>query len=178
VAEIAEEADAGMCLLILCGDFVPGEADTRFDGIIKVGMTDLEAAADQIYKILDTLLAPSQVNLDLADLKTVLTYGRRARVLYSEWCDSDLAHQHKQCPQFPVHHDTAALIHITGGEHMSVMTVKEVCDSITRGVEDGLVILGIRIEKGCRRVKILSILTDPEARDYRPLGGAYHTIAT
>lgn len=133
-----------------------------------------ESPAEAIYEvvrgIVDVITVPSLINLDLADLKTILSYGDESRVIYNVGQGSSIETAidsfNDQIAGTITGHPNAALIHIWGGPELTVSNVHTVCKTLTSQLENGAhVILGVRIDdNGSEGIRVLSIVAEEDHR--------------
>ena len=106
--------------------------------------------SEVIKGITEAITMPSLINLDLADVRTVVTSGGPSTILYGE--DSaenpeNVVANTLNNPFFEVDYSqaTSALIHITTGPSSPISTVHEVIEGITSRLNDHAhVIIGVR----------------------------------
>ncbi|RLI81834.1 cell division protein FtsZ [Archaeoglobales archaeon] len=127
-----------------------------------------QIVAETIKGISDTIVKPSLVNLDFADLRAVMEHGGIAVMLIGE---ATKGHDRvkevvKNCFSQPLldvdyRGATGALIHISGGPDLTIKEVEEIVENLTFEIEaDANVIWGARIEKELEGVvKVIAILT-------------------
>ena len=122
--------------------------------------------AEIIFGITDTINQPSLINLDFADLKSIMCKGDIATMLFGEGTTAqpELVVQNSlEHPLLETNYKGAigALIHITGGERLSLEMVQEITAGITRKLDSKAnIIMGasVRPELG-KRIKVLTIMT-------------------
>ncbi len=126
-----------------------------------------ELIAIMIKGIVETIATPSLVNLDFADVNAIMSNGGVAVIGVGE---SDTANRIeeavKQALENPLldvdyHGATGALIHVTGGEDMTLDQLNRVGELVTEGLdEDANVIWGARIDPTMKnKVMVMSIVT-------------------
>ena len=122
--------------------------------------------AEIIHGITDTITQPSLINLDFADVKSIMCNGGIATMMFGEGTTNDPASIIRNSLKHPLMETNykgavGALIHITGGDKLSLQMVQEITTGITYKLDEKAnIILGatIKPELGTR-VKVLTIMT-------------------
>jgi len=142
-------------------DYVPnlpvGKAFSVMDQII----------AETVKGISETITQPSLINLDYADMKTIMGQGGVAVMLVGETQESnkqesvvDKALNH---PLLDVDYRgaTGGLVHITGGPNLSLKEAEGIANNITERLEsDANVIWGARVNQEYDdKVRVMAIMT-------------------
>ena len=120
-----------------------------------------------IKGIVETIAVPSLVNLDYADVKAIMTSGGVSVIGIGE---SDTEHRVDEAvkralsnPLLDVTYQgaTGALIHITGGEDLTLDEVNKVGEIVTQALDpDAQVIWGARISEDMNnRLRVMTIIT-------------------
>ncbi len=116
------------------------------------GVAD-EVLAKYIYSIISTVTQPSLINVDFADLKTVITNGGVTVCGIGEAKGDDRAkiavHKALESPLINVDYSqgSAALIHVTGGSTMSLKEASSVVEIIREKLQpDAEVIWGTKVD--------------------------------
>jgi len=126
-----------------------------------------EVVARAVKGITETIMEPSLINLDFADIKATLSRGEVSLISVGEGEGPDKVHRAatntlKQ-PLLDVDYNEAsgALIHITGGENMTLGEANEVGELITRELRsDAIVTWGARIDpKLDDKIEVIAIIT-------------------
>lgn len=145
-------------------DYVPnlpvGKAFSVMDQII----------AETVKGISETITQPSLINLDYADMKTIMREGGVSVMLVGETKEEnkqqsvvDDALNH---PLLDVDYRgaTGGLVHITGGPNMSLKEAEGVASNITKRLEsDSNVIWGARVDENYQNeVRVMAIMTGVE----------------
>jgi len=112
-----------------------------------------QVIAEMISGLTDTLTLPSLINIDYADLKTVLTYaeGNMSTLLYGEGSEEEpekIVEDTLGNPFLDVDYTGArsAIIHITGGPKLTLKNANTVIEGITSQFsDDANIIFGARI---------------------------------
>jgi len=126
-----------------------------------------ELISTMIKGIVETIAVPSLVNLDYADVKAIMTNGGVSVIGIGE---SDTANRVDEAvkralsnPLLDVNYDgaTGALIHITGGDDLTLDEVSKVGEIVTNSLDpDAQVIWGARIcEDMNNKVRVMTIIT-------------------
>ncbi|MFC2162385.1 cell division protein FtsZ [Candidatus Altiarchaeota archaeon] len=126
-----------------------------------------EVVARAVKGITETILEPSLINLDFADIKSVLAGGQVAVISVGEGegpnrCEDAVRNTLKH-PLLEVDYKSAsgALIHITGGEDMSLGQANQIGELITRELDPrASVTWGARINPDIEgKVQIITVVT-------------------
>ncbi|MEM2083109.1 MAG: cell division protein FtsZ [Nitrososphaerota archaeon] len=112
-----------------------------------------EVVKNMIISITESISKPSLVNLDYADFKTIVEKGRLAAIGIG-WASSinraeEATFNALNCPLLDITYDgvTGAIIHVTGGEDMSLAEAAKPGEIISQLMSDNaLVIWGARID--------------------------------
>lgn len=122
--------------------------------------------SEVIKGITETITRPSLINLDFADVKTIICEGGTAMMLYSEGDDQEpekVVVDALNNPLLDVDYTgaTGALIHITGGPKLSLGTVNKVAQGVTYELDNTAnIILGARTDEGYDgRLRLMAIMT-------------------
>jgi len=126
-----------------------------------------ELVSTMIKGIVETIAVPSLVNLDYADVKAIMTSGGVSVIGIGE---SDTEHRVEEAvkralsnPLLDVTYAgaTGALIHITGGEDLTLDEVNKVGEIVTQALDpDAQVIWGARISEDMNnRLRVMTIIT-------------------
>jgi cell division protein FtsZ len=128
--------------------------------------------AETVKGISETITLPSLINLDFADMKTIVDSGGLSVMLWGE-ADEDagvetIVQEALNHPLLNVDYSGAAgaLVHITGGPEMSLKYVQDVAKSLTQDMDCyANVILGARVqpefEGKCRVMAIMTGVQSP-----------------
>ncbi len=126
-----------------------------------------ELISTMIKGIVETIAVPSLVNLDYADVRAIMTNGDVAVIGIGE-SDTDARVEEATRraltnPLLDVSYQgaTGALIHISGGQDLTLDEVNKIGEIITESMDaDANVILGARIDpKMDGRVRVMTIMT-------------------
>jgi len=126
-----------------------------------------DLVAGMIKGITETISMPSLVNLDYADVKTIMHTGGVATVGFGE---ADSKNRAEECiiramsnPLLDVdyHGGTGALIHITGGNDLKLEEVSMIGEYVSKQLDpEAQVIWGARIDPSYRnKMKVITIVT-------------------
>ncbi|MHC1567950.1 MAG: cell division protein FtsZ [Candidatus Syntropharchaeia archaeon] len=126
--------------------------------------------AETIKGISETITQPSLINLDYADIKTVMGAGGVAAMFVGESKAQDKASNVVRTalshPLLDVNCRGArgALVHITGGPDLTLEEADRIVEEMTYELDPGAnVIWGARIDKSCEAmVKVMAIITGVE----------------
>jgi cell division protein FtsZ len=143
-------------LLGFVPDLPVDQALTKIDNLI----------AEIISGLVETITTPSLINLDFADIKTIMSNGNLAMMYYGE-CDTldpeEIVKNTLNNPLLNSNFKNAngALIHITGGSKLSLEMTTEITKNITKKLKPKAnVILGARINPEYENeVRLLTIMT-------------------
>jgi len=124
-----------------------------------------QLVSEVVKGITETITQPSLVNLDYADVKTIMTNGGLSMMLYGE-ADANPDKVVKDMlnhPLLDVDYKGAngALVHITAGPEFSLTDMNRITEGITQQLDPNAnVIWGARVDENCNgRIKVMSIMT-------------------
>jgi cell division protein FtsZ len=127
--------------------------------------------AEIIIGVTETITEPSLINLDFADLKSVMSSGGTATILYGEASSLDpetIIHNTINNPMYKVNYKevTGALIHITSGTNLTLKNTEVIANGITKEINKKVeVIIGARLDPSLQnRIKVMAILTGVDKR--------------
>ncbi|UCE37376.1 MAG: cell division protein FtsZ [Thermoplasmata archaeon] len=122
--------------------------------------------SEVIKGITETITKPSLINLDFADVKSIMCEGGTAMMLYGEGMDQEpeqVVIDALNNPLLDVDYTgaTGALIHITGGSKLALRTVNKVAESVTYELDSSAnIILGARTaDEFNDRLRLMVIMT-------------------
>ncbi|ESP88154.1 cell division protein FtsZ [Candidatus Halobonum tyrrellensis] len=160
--ELRNEADS---IIVLDNnrllDYVPnlpiGKAFSVMDQII----------AETVKGISETITQPSLINLDYADMSTIMNQGGVAVMLVGETQDKnktqEVVNDAMNHPLLDVDYRGASggLVHITGGPDLTLKEAEGIADNITERLEASAnVIWGARIQEEYKgKVRVMAIMT-------------------
>ncbi len=119
-----------------------------------------------VHGITEAITKPSMINLDYADFQTILKEGGTSTILYGE--------NDARNPELVVSDvlgnplintdltgASGALVHITGGEHMSLQRIDRIMQGITgKFSEDANIIMGTRVDSNySETIRVMAIIT-------------------
>jgi cell division protein FtsZ len=128
--------------------------------------------SETVKGISETITVPSLINLDYADMKSIMDQGGLSIMLWGE-AEEDtgvetIVKEALNHPLLNVDYKgaTGALVHITGGPNMSLKYVQDVAKSLTEDLDCySNVILGARVlpefEGKCRVMAIMTGVQSP-----------------
>jgi cell division protein FtsZ len=129
--------------------------------------------ADIIFGITETITHPSLINLDFADLKSIMNKGDVSTMLFGEGTTANPAEVINNSLKHPLLESDykgahGALIHITGGNHLTLKMVQEITAGITYKLDTKAnIIMGAQIKPELgKRVKVLTIMTGLKPPNY------------
>src|SRR5665648_342257 len=156
-------------------DFAPnlpiGQAFSVMDQLI----------ADTTKGISETITQPSLINLDYADVRTVMSRGGLAVMIVGESNNrdrgQDVVKKALNNPLLDVDYRgaTGALVHITGGPDMTLRDAEDIASSITYDLDPHAdVIWGARVRDDFEgKLKVMAIMTGVQSPHNFMSGGTY-----
>ena len=132
-----------------------------------------QLVAEIVKGIVETITLPSLINLDFADVRTIMADGGVTMMLYgeSDRGPEEVVHEALNHPLLDVDVSgaTGVLIHVTGGQYMTLESASQVVDLMTAKVsEDANVIWGARQDPGLGdTIKVMAIITGVGGTDLR-----------
>ena len=123
-----------------------------------------ELISEMVKGTVEAITESSLINLDFADLKTVVKQGGISTVLYGENADPDgVVKDALSNPllDVPIGGATGALVHITGGTNLTLKRLNKVMKSLTSNLDpDAKVIFGARMdEKFEGSIRLIAVVT-------------------
>ncbi|MGQ0536236.1 MAG: cell division protein FtsZ [Methanobacteriota archaeon] len=122
--------------------------------------------AETVKGISETITQPSLINLDYADVKTIMGCGGLAVMLYGEAKGNDpnkVVQEALNHPLLDVDYKgaTGALVHLTGGPDLSLKNAEAICQALTYELDARAnVIWGARINEEYEgRTRVMAIMT-------------------
>lgn len=127
--------------------------------------------AETVKGLSETITQPSLINLDYADIRTVMDQGGLSVMLVGETSEqeksSTVVKEALNHPLLDVDYEGAngALVHITGGNDLTLKEAEEIADHLTYEMESGAnMIWGARISEGHEgKVRVVAIMTGVES---------------
>ena len=132
-----------------------------------------QLVAEIVKGIVETITLPSLINLDFADIRAIMSNGGVTMMLYgeSDRGPEEVVHEALNHPLLDVDISgaTGVLIHVTGGQYMTLEAASQVVDLLTAKVsEDANVIWGARQDAGFGdTIKVMAIITGVGGTDLR-----------
>jgi len=121
--------------------------------------------AEIVKGIVETITLPSLINLDFADVRTIMSGGGITMMLYgeSDRGPEEVVHESLNHPLLDIDIDgaTGALIHVTGGPYMTLEQASQVVELMTARLSpEANVIFGARQDPGFGdTIKVMAIIT-------------------
>lgn len=129
------------------------------------GVVD-QLISEVVKGITETITVPSLINLDYADVRSIMSDCGVAVMLYGESSSREPREVVNEVLKHPLLEldytgATGALIHVTGGSNLSLKCVNEIAKGITLELNPmANIILGARIDKNFNeRIRVMAIMT-------------------
>lgn len=132
-----------------------------------------QLVAEIVKGIVETITLPSLINLDFADVRTIMKNGGVTMMLYgeSDRGAEEVVHEALNHPllDIDISGATGVLIHVTGGLYMTLEAASQVVDLMTAEVsDDAHVIWGARQDPGFGdTIKVMAIITGVGGKSIR-----------
>ena len=132
-----------------------------------------QLVAEIVKGIVETITMPSLINLDFADVRAIMANGGVTMMLYgeSDRGPEEVVHEALNHPLLDVDISgaTGVLIHVTGGQYVTLESASRVVDLLTAKVsEDANVIWGARQDAGFGdTIKVMAIITGVGGTDLK-----------
>ena len=132
-----------------------------------------QLVAEIVKGIVETITMPSLINLDFADVRAIMANGGVTMMLYgeSDRGPEEVVHEALNHPLLDVDISgaTGVLIHVTGGQYMTLESASRVVDLLTAKVsEDANVIWRARQDAGFGdTIKVMAIITGVGGTDLK-----------
>jgi cell division protein FtsZ len=128
-----------------------------------LGVMD-QLISEVIRGLVEAITLPSLVNLDYADLKTIIGHRGVSTILFGESNDPDGAVQDALSnPLLEVDYEgaTGALIHITGGPNLTTRKVTKVLNGVSEQLDPhAQVIFGARVDPSIgENIRVMAVIT-------------------
>jgi cell division protein FtsZ len=129
------------------------------------GLSVMDQLISEVIKgLVEAITLPSLVNLDYADLRTIIRHRGVSTILYGESSDPEGAVQDALSnPLLEVDYEgaTGALIHVTGGPNLTTKKVTKVLNGISEQLDPrAQVIFGARVDPNCRdMIRVMAVIT-------------------
>ncbi len=149
--------------------------DRLLDYVPNLPIGDAFSVMDQIISetirgISETITQPSLINLDYADMRSIMEEGGVAVMLVGESQDKDKTQVVDEALNHPLldvdyRGATGSLVHITGGPELSLNEAEGIASRITERLDDeAKVIWGSRIQDNYDdKVRVMAIMTGVES---------------
>jgi cell division protein FtsZ len=123
-----------------------------------------ELISEMVKGTVEAITENSLINLDFADLKTIVMQGGISTVLYGENSDPDgVVRDALSNPllDVPISGATGALVHVTGGTNLTLKRLNKLMKSLTSNLDpDAKVIFGARMdEKFEGSIRLIAVVT-------------------
>jgi len=127
--------------------------------------------AETVKGLSETITQPSLINLDYADIRTIMSQGGLSVMLVGETNDqaksSSVVREALDHPLLDIDYQGAngALVHITGGTDLTLKEAEDIANQLTYEMEnDANMIWGARINDGHEgKVRVVAIMTGVES---------------
>ncbi|HUT28113.1 MAG TPA: cell division protein FtsZ [Methanomassiliicoccales archaeon] len=132
---------------------------------VDQGLAVIDQLISELIKgTVDVLTLPSLINLDFADLRTIMEQGGVSTILYGENADPEaVVREAIENPLLDVdiRGGTGALIHIAGGSGLTMRRANRIIASITKVLdEDATIKFGVRMEEEMEgNIRMIAIIT-------------------
>ncbi|MGC8587385.1 MAG: cell division protein FtsZ [Candidatus Micrarchaeia archaeon] len=141
--------------------------------------------ANAVKGIADTIKLPSLINLDFADLKTVMRDSGTAVINIGTGSGSDRVENAIKSTllhplmNFDIEGAKSALVHVTGGSNLSIQEATRIGEGVTAGLDSNAnVIFGARLIPELKdQIQVMSIVTGvkPRLGEVNPMKERSHT---
>jgi cell division protein FtsZ len=120
--------------------------------------------SEMIKGLVEAVTLPSLVNIDFNDLRTIMRHKGVSTILYGESTDPDGAvREALGNPLLEIDYEgaTGALIHVTGGEKLSVRKVTKVLEGMSEQLDpEAQVIFGARVDPSYKDlIRVMAVIT-------------------
>ena len=132
---------------------------------VDQGLAIIDQLISELIKgTVDILTTPSLINLDFADLRTIMEQGGISTILYGENADPEAVVRDaisNPLLDVDIHGGTWAIIHISGGSNLTMRRANRIVSSITKVLdEDATVKFGVRVEEEMEgNIRMIAIVT-------------------
>ncbi|MEM0148806.1 MAG: cell division protein FtsZ [Candidatus Micrarchaeaceae archaeon] len=173
-----QKADWGINMLLKEVDtLIPIENDKLLSYVPNLPIEKAFALVDNIVGnavkgIADTIMLPSLINLDFADLRTIVRNGGIAVISIGNGSGTERIEQAirstRQHPLLTVDYEGAksALVHVIGGMNLTIDEATRLGNGVTEGIaDDANVIFGARmIPELNDQIRVMSVITGVKAK--------------
>lgn len=123
-----------------------------------------QLVSEMIKGLVEAVTLPSMVNIDFNDLRTIMRHKGVSTILYGESNDPDGAVQEALSnPLLEIDYEgaTGALIHVTGGERLSIRKVTRVLEGMSEQLHpQAQVIFGARVDPSYKDlIRVMAVIT-------------------
>lgn len=137
-----------------------------------------QLVSEMIKGLVEAVTLPSLVNLDFADLRTIMRHKGVSTILYGESTDPDGAvREALSNPLLEIDYEgaTGALIHVTGGDRLSVKKATRVLTGMSEQLDlQAQVIFGARVDPECKDIiRVMAVITGIKELPQRPNGRSH-----
>ncbi|MCX6650078.1 MAG: cell division protein FtsZ [Methanomassiliicoccales archaeon] len=149
-------------LLVLDNDRLLGMVDNL---PVEQGLGIIDQLISELIKgTVDALTTPSLINLDFADLRTIMEQGGVSTILYGENADPEAVVRdaiENPLLDVDIKGGTGALIHIAGGNNLTLRRANRIVASITKVLDDEATVkFGVRVEEEMEgNIRMIAIIT-------------------
>lgn len=132
---------------------------------MEQGFGVMDQLVSEIIKgLVEAVTLPSLVNLDFADLRTIMRHKGVSTILYGESSDPEGAvREALGNPLLEIDYEgaTGALIHVTGGEKLTVKKATRVLAGMSEQLDpEAQVIFGARVDPSCKDIiRVMAVIT-------------------
>ncbi|MCU0861167.1 MAG: cell division protein FtsZ [Methanomassiliicoccales archaeon] len=123
-----------------------------------------ELISEMVKGTVEAITENSLINLDFADLKTIVRQGGVSTVLYGENADPEgVVKDALSNPllDIPIGGATGALVHVTGGSNLTLKRLNKVMNALTSNLDpDAKVIFGARMDERFEgSIRLIAVVT-------------------
>jgi len=139
--------------------------------------------SEVIVGLVRAITVPSLINLDFADLRSIMMHRGVSTILYGEGTDPDGAVKDALSnPLLEVDYEgaTGAMIHVTGGPKMSMRKITKVLSGMSEQLDpDAQVIFGARTDPDCGdSIRVMAVITGIKELPDHPGGRSHEMLET
>ncbi|MEM0449239.1 MAG: cell division protein FtsZ [Methanomassiliicoccales archaeon] len=123
-----------------------------------------ELISEMVKGIVEAITERSLINLDFADLKTIVRHGGVSTVLYGENSDPEGVVKdalNNPLLDYPICSATGALVHVTGGSNLTLKRLHKVMNALTSNLDpEANVIFGARMDERFEgTIRLIAVVT-------------------
>jgi cell division protein FtsZ len=130
--------------------------------------------SELIVSLISAITEPSLVNVDFADLRTVVRQGGVSTILYAENADPDAVVEdavRNPLLEVDIKGGTGALIHLSAGRALTLRKANRIVEGITRNLDSGATVkMGVRVDDDrddvIRLIAVITGITEQDMGDY------------